>query len=44
MTSKEEVSANVRLVVADVDGALDPPDKVLPPRGTSSALANSQQF
>jgi Cof subfamily protein (haloacid dehalogenase superfamily) len=36
MASKEEVPEDVRLVVADVDGALVTPDKVLTPRARSA--------
>jgi Cof subfamily protein (haloacid dehalogenase superfamily) len=36
MSSKEEAHENVRLVVADVDGALVTPDKVVTPRACSA--------
>ena len=36
MASKEEAPEDVRLVVADVDGALVTPDKVLTPRARAA--------
>src|SRR5512142_3332048 len=36
MASKDEASENVRLVVADVDGALVTPDKVITPRARAA--------
>ena len=40
MVSKEEASLDVRLVVADVDGALVTPDKVLTPRARAARSEN----
>ena len=36
MASKEEAPEDVRLVVADVDGALVTPDKVVTPRARAA--------